>query len=168
MQVRCSLRWLEPNERLSISRLWAEGHPSIYIAYNRATAQPPFEGFHLSPMQRVFWFVGGRSSLVRFFANDENQGVFVAQQGSSIGLIVDRKQYALKKDKTLVGVCNAALQCQYPVRPLRDFAGVPNVAPPLDPNGGGLTTKQLATILYYEFRQQRVVGVNQVIDEILA
>ncbi|MBX7104225.1 MAG: hypothetical protein K1X57_09090 [Gemmataceae bacterium] len=150
MDIRSCVRYLNIGERLSITKLWSEGHSQMDLAYNAVTARPLTFTFHLDQPEMVFFFIGGRSSLAAYFSERANLRVFIPREGQEIGLIFDRKSYMLKKDKTLVGVCNASLRCGYDVTPITNYNGQRGVAP-LDTNGSNITTAQLATVVRNAF-----------------
>ena len=167
MQVRCCVRYVKPGDRLSLTRLWEEGRTDMDLAYNAATARPIDYTFALDDAEMVFFFVVGRGSLIQFFAKRENQRLFLPLRTSGIGLITQRQKYFLRKDKTVVGVCNTQLRCDYPVRPLADFVGGEGVLP-LDTDGGRLTSAQLASILRSIYRnpQQDLRELGKFLHEI--
>jgi hypothetical protein len=153
MHVRSAFRYLYPNSQISVSDLWANGHTYMDLAYNAATQRPVGNTFVLDQPDMVFFFVGGRSSLIQFFATPENNRLFLPANGIALGLITERKQYMFKKDKTLVGICNLSLKTSAEITPITDFIGQTGVQP-LDAKGANLTSAQLATILRNLFRDK--------------
>ena len=162
MQVHSCIRRVKPGDRLSITKLWDEGRSDMDMAYNAGTNQGINFTFLLGQMDMVFFFVGGRASLIQYFASNANLRMFLPLSTSSLGVITDRKKYHFKKDKTLVGVCNVGLQSLYHPTPIKSFIGVEGVQP-LDADGARMTTAQLASILRSIFsdktqERQQVLG----------
>lgn len=150
MDIRSCVRYLEIGERLSITKLWENGHKEMDMAYNAATARPITYTFGLDQMEMVFFFIGGRSSLTAFLSERTNLRYFIPREGQELGLIVDRKSYMLKKDKTMIGICNAGLKCGYEVTPISAYNGKKGVLP-LNTNGSIISTAQIASVIRNQF-----------------
>ena len=132
MQVRWKNTFISTLSR-PISELWNTGQPGQMPDWITWTRTETFEGeirfygeHRITDEQWVYYFVGGRRSLIRFFA-DRASRTILAPHGSSIGLIMERKHYVFKKDMTLVALCDIGARSPYPIRALSDFRGVPNL-----------------------------------------
>jgi hypothetical protein len=147
MQVRSKLRHLNPGDRVSISELWSRGRESMDLAYNDVTARPLTNVFELDDPTMVFFFVGGRSSLFRFFSNRENYRLFLPAKGDELGLVIERSRKFMQTDKTMIGVCNVGLRSVYEVTPIQDFVNTEGVQV-VNTHGARMDSAQLASIIY--------------------